>query len=177
MGYRWEGFVFSMLLGFLLLGPSQIAQAQTNSAWRWGMWDITDGESDAQKRKAPQAAAEEINGRGRALILSECEGAWLRFVYSPEKSFVDEIPQAPIPPNFKAVVLRWGDSNEAAVSEIHPDGWHFDLDVMSRDGRFRSLLNANYFALCPSREIDVAKCRQFSGVNLKEAVSFVCKRR
>jgi len=174
MGYRWAGFVFSMLLGLLFLGPFQTAQAQTNSAWRWGMWDIND---PGQKRKAPQAVAQEINGRGRALMLSKCEGAWLTFVYSPEKSFVDEVPQYPIPPAFKAVVLRWDDSNEAAISEIHPDGWRFDLDVMDRDGRFRSLLKANSFALCPSKEIDIAECRQFSGVNFNEAVAFVCKRR
>jgi hypothetical protein len=101
-GYRSARLGISTLLCFLLLGPSQIAQAQTNSAWRWGMWDTTE---HSTQKMTPQAAAEEINGRGGSLLLSECGGAWLTFVYIPEKSFIDEIPQAPIPPNFKAIVL------------------------------------------------------------------------
>ena len=174
MGYRQAGFVFSMLLGHLFLGPSQAAQAQTNSAWRWGMWD-NNGPS-AQKQRAPQAAAEEVNGRGW-LLLSECKGAWLHFVSSPD--FDVGIPIWPVAP-IRLLLLRGGDSNEGAAGEIRPDGLHFDVDAMSRDGRFRSLLNANSFALCVSKDWDgkdVAECRQFSGENFREAVSFVCRRR
>jgi hypothetical protein len=166
--------VIAMLPCILIFGPSKIAQTQTNSAWRWGIWDTT--EPGAQQRGTPQAAAQEINGRGW-LVLSECAKAWLSFVYRPD--FVVEMPQAPIAP-IRLLVLRWRNSKEGASGEIRPDGLHFDVDAMSRDGRFRSLLNADSFAICLSKDWegkDLAECAQFSAENFREAVSFVCERR
>ena len=81
----------------------------------------------------------------------------------------------------KVVRVRWGDKNEPIVSEPGQDGWYFDIDVSrgqaSVGGRFNSLLKANAFALCSSKEADLPKCRQFSGAKFDQAVSFVCGRR
>jgi hypothetical protein len=147
---------------------------------RWGMWEIEDYDASGRLKKAPQAAVDEMKGRGQALILLRCQGRYLTLVDGPEDSFWENSADNKAGDR-KVVWLRWGDENEPILSEPGQDGWYFDIDVSrgqaSVGGRFNSLLKANAFALCPSKEVDLAKCRQFSGSKFDQAVSFVCGRR
>jgi hypothetical protein len=170
----------SVLVAILFVVPCQAAQVQTKSGWRWGMWEIEAYDASGRLKKAPQAAVDEMNGRGHALILLRCQGRYLTLVDGPEDSFWEKAADNETGDR-KVVWLRWGDENEPILSEPGQDGWYFDIDVSrgqaSVGGRFNSLLRANAFALCPSKEADLAKCRQFSGAKFDQAVSFVCGRR
>jgi hypothetical protein len=141
----------------------------TPKEWTWGLW-IGEAYDAGNRKRTPEAAVGEKNGRGHELLLLGCEGKRLDMADDPEETFFPE-------DSYHVGWIEWAESSGRHPIMMEPGeaGNSFEIDVSSE--RYKNIFQSKEFQICPQRESQDKDCRHFSTLGFKQAVAFVCKKR